>query len=491
MSKPSQQAASELNMQPNQQHFPEALQGELFAQLNATAEATGIQAYVIGGYVRDFLLGNAGKDIDVVVVGDGPEFARAFADLVGATNVNIFKNFGTAMVVTDDYEVEFVGARKESYSRNSRNPEVAPGTLRDDQLRRDFTINALSFSLNTEDFGALHDPFEGLADLREGLIRTPTDPDITFDDDPLRMLRAARFAAKLNFKLVPETFEGIKQHAERIDIVSQERITDEFNKLLLTDQPSVGFKILFSTGLLKFILPELHRLQGVDTRDGVRHKDNFYHTLKVVDNIVPMTDKLWLRWAALLHDIAKPKTKRFHPKAGWTFHGHEDVGSRWVPKIFKRMRLPLDSKMKYVKKLVRLHQRPIALTQEEVTDSAIRRIIVEAGEDLDDLLTLCRADITTKDPRRESRYLQNYAELERRIEEVLERDALRNWQPPIDGTEIIEAFDLKPSKLVGIIKDNIREAILEGEISNDREAALAYMHRVGPQLIAENAHLKR
>ena len=407
--------SSTLNMTTDQTRFPEALEGKVFAQLRQTAQSTGQAAYVIGGYVRDFLLGKRVKDIDIVVEGDGPAFARAFAKRVGSRNVNIFKNFGTAMVVTDSLEVEFVGARKESYSRNSRNPTVVPGTLTDDQLRRDFTINALSFSLNPDDFGALKDPFDGLADLRAGLIRTPTDPELTFSDDPLRMLRAARFAAKLQFKIVPETFEAMKRNAQRIEIVSQERIADEFNKLLMSPKPSVGLKILFSTGLLKYILPELEKLQGVEVREGVRHKDNFYHTLKVLDNIVPSTDSLWLRWAALLHDIAKPKTKRFHKDHGWTFHAHEDVGSRWVPKIFKRMRLPLDAKMKYVQKLVRLHQRPIALTKDIVSDAAIRRIIVEAGDDLDDLLTLCRADITTKDPRRESRYLENYNRLEERI----------------------------------------------------------------------------
>lgn len=467
-------------------HFPRALNSQIFDILQKTAAKTKIPTYVIGGYVRDFMLGQESKDIDVVVVGNGPDFAQEFAKTAGAKDVRIFKNFGTAMVNVEGIEVEIVGARKESYSRGSRKPDVEPGTLKDDQLRRDFTINALGISLNT-DRGKLIDPFNGIEDLHAGLIRTPQDPFQTFSDDPLRMMRAARFASKLGFKLVPETFNAIKKMASRIEIVSPERIAVEFNKILLSDRPSVGLKILFSTGLLKHIFPELHRLQGVDEKDGVRHKDNFYHTLKVVDNIAPMTNKLWLRWAALLHDIAKPASKRFHKGHGWTFHGHEDLGAKWVPSIFKRMRLPLDNQMRYVQKLVKLHQRPIHLTKDEISDSAIRRIIVEAGDELEDLLTLCRADITTKNPNKESRYLKNYDQLERRIGEVIERDQLRNWQPPIDGLEIIETFKIKPSKVVGLIKDRIKEAILDGEIQNSYAAAKAYMQEVGPDIIEQNS----
>jgi putative nucleotidyltransferase with HDIG domain len=465
-------------------HFPEALSAPLFGVLRELAHTRKQPVYVIGGFVRDFLLGNPGKDIDVVTLGSGPDLAEAFAERVGSREVAVFRNFGTALVRTDGWEVEFVGARRESYRSDSRKPIVEDGTLEEDQFRRDFTINALSLSLNEADFGALHDPFGGLQDLAEGSLRTPLEPGQTFSDDPLRMLRAARFAARLQFRIHPDTLHAMRQYAERIKIVSQERITDEFNKILLARKPSIGLNILYKTELLPYILPELARLQGVEVRDGVGHKDNFYHSLKVVDNIAPMTDELWVRWAALLHDIAKPKTKRFVPGVGWTFHGHEDLGAKWVPKIFERMRLPLDHKMKLVQKLVRLHQRPIALTSEEVTDSAIRRIVVEAGEDLERLLTLCRADITTRNPNKHSRYLANYMALEDRIREVEARDQLRNWQPPISGEDIMATFGLRPSRAVGEIKNAIREAILDGIIPNDRSAAEAYMHQIAPEIIA-------
>lgn len=465
--------------------FPEALTPAPFAALRDLCAEQGFEAYAIGGYVRDWLLGRPVKDIDIVTVGSGVQLAEAFAQKVGSRDVAVFQAFGTAMVRTGDWEVEFVGARKESYRRDSRKPIVEEGTLEDDQLRRDFTVNALSLSLHPDTFGQLHDPFGGLRDLRDGILRTPTDPNVTFSDDPLRMLRAARFAAQLGFEIEDATYRAIGWNADRIEIVSMERVHTELNKTLLAPRPSVGFKVLFSTGLLHLVFPELAAMHGVEARGRIRHKDNFYHTLKVVDNIAPFTDKLWLRWAALLHDIGKPRTKRFSPSRGWTFDGHEDVGSRMVPKIFRRLKLPQNEHLRYVQKLVRLHQRPIALTQEIVTDSALRRIVVDAGEDLDDLLTLCRADITTRDPRREARYLNNYDALEERIREVLDRDALRNWQPPLDGQDIMALFNLKPGRAVGLLKEAVRNAILDGEIPNDRAAALAYVQQLAPQVLGE------
>lgn len=469
--------------------FEDALEGLPFRYLKEVAREDGFPLYVIGGYVRDYFLNKAKKvdpkDIDVVTTGSGPDAAEAFAKRAGASKVVTFRNFGTAMVRLGDWEIEFVGARKESYARHSRKPNVTPGTLQDDQLRRDFTINALSLSLNPENYGDLIDPFRGLHDLKEGIIRTPRDPDITFSDDPLRMLRAVRFASRLQYRIAPETYQALRNNAARLEIVSKERIADEFNKILLTDKPSVGLLLLFKTGLLRYVLPELEAMQGVEEREGIRHKDNFYHTLKVVDNLAEKSENLWLRWAALLHDIGKPRTKRFQPGQGWTFHGHEDVGARMVPKIFRQLKLPMGTERKYVQKLVRLHQRPIALAGGEVTDSAIRRIVVEAGEELDDLLTLCRADITTRSQQRYQRYLANYAALEERIHHVLERDRLRNWQPPIGGQEIMETFNLKPSKVVGEIKNAIREAILEGEISNDPEAARWYMYHTARKILGK------
>ncbi|MEM6346403.1 MAG: HD domain-containing protein [Bacteroidota bacterium] len=463
-----------------------ALKGEVFEKLQLAASQLNVKAYLIGGFVRDYLLNRPCKDIDVVVVGPGIALAQAFGEAVNAKEVIIYENFGTALVRFKDYDVEFVGARKESYQRNSRKPFVEEGTLEDDQLRRDFTINALSISLNQEDLGEVNDPFEGLLDLEEGIIRTPTDPNVTFSDDPLRMLRAIRFATQLGFYIEEETYEAIARNRKRIEIISKERVKDELNKIILAapqKAPSLGFEILFKTGLLDIIFPELAAMHGIEVRNGRGHKDNFYHTLQVLDNVAEISDNLWLRWVAILHDIAKPVCKRYSPQTGWTFHGHEDKGARMVSKIFKRMKLPLNQDMKYVEKLVRLHQRPIALVNEEVSDSAIRRIVVEAGEDLDDLLDFCRCDITSRNPKKVQRFLRNYKELEDRIREVEERDNLRNWQPPIDGEMIMKEFDLKPSRTVGQIKNAIREAILEGEIPNDPEAAHAYMHQIAPEFL--------
>lgn len=467
-------------------NLSDAISQPVFEALAIAAKQTGLPSYVIGGFVRDALLSIPSKDIDVVAEGAGIDLAEAFAKEIGAKkeDVVIFKSYGTAMVrYADEFEVEFVGARKESYNRDSRKPIVEEGSLKDDQLRRDFTINALSISLNEDDWGEVHDPFGGLADLSKGIVRTPTDPDITFSDDPLRMLRAARFAGRLGFDIDPETWEGIKRNVDRISIVSQERITDELQKMINHAQPSGSFKLLFDSGLLERIFPELYNMAGVDTVNGRGHKDNFYHTLEVLDNVARVSDNPWLRWVAILHDIAKPLTKRYEPGNGWTFHGHEDKGSRMVPKIFKRMKLPLNEPMRYVQKLVALHQRPIALVSAEVSDSAMRRIVVDAENDLDDLLMFCRCDITSKNPNKVKRFLNNYEELEKRIYEVLERDNLRNWQPPVGGKEIMEAFDLKPSRTVGLIKNDIREAILEGTIPNEKEAAMAYMREIARQYL--------
>jgi len=460
-------------------HIPDAISANIFSLLNKASQETGLRSYVIGGYVRDYLLERPCKDIDIVVEGKGKTVAAAFARIIRQEqSLVIFENFGTAMVRYKDYEVEFVGARKESYKRNSRKPIVEEGSLQDDQLRRDFTINALSISLNEEDWGSLIDPFKGVEDLNDKIIRTPTDPDTTFSDDPLRMMRAIRFASQLGFFIEPETLEAISRNRERIKIISQERIHTELNKIILSPVPSLGFKLLMKTGLLPLIFPELANMKGVDYVKGRGHKDNFYHTLQVLDNVAEKSDDLWLRWVAILHDIAKPLTKRFEPGTGWTFHGHEDKGARMVPKIFRRLKLPLNEHMKYVRKLVQLHQRPIALVNEPVSDSAIRRLIVEAGEDLEDLLSFCRADITSKNETKVARFLQNYENLEARIHEVLERDHLRNWQPPVDGNLIMEVFSLKPGREIGLIKNEIREAILEGDIPNDTDAALDLMYVV-------------
>lgn len=458
------------------------LEHPVFSKIAQIARKQDIPAYVVGGYVRDLILKRASKDIDIVVLGDGIELAQQLASITPKSSFAYFKNFGTAMVKTPDWEVEFVGARKESYSRDSRKPQVMPGTLSDDQKRRDFTINALAVSLDQNDYGTLIDPFDGLSDLENKIIRTPLDPDITFSDDPLRMMRAIRFSAQLRFEIEAETFDAIKRNSERIKIISYERITEELNKIMLSSKPSVGFNLLFDSGLLQLIFPELAALQGVDIIDSRAHKDNFYHTLMVLDNICADTNDLWLRWAALLHDIAKPVTKRFEKGTGWTFHGHEDKGSRMVKKIFTRLKLPLNEKMKFVEKLVALHHRPKVLAEEGVTDSAIRRLIVDAAEDIDALFVLCKADITSRNRVKVETYRKNLLDVKQMVADVTERDALRNWQPPINGEDIMQMFGIGPGREVGIIKTEIREAILEGKIKNDKQAATALMLEIASEL---------
>jgi putative nucleotidyltransferase with HDIG domain len=459
----------------------------VFEVLAKSGQNLGLETYLVGGLVRDWILGRPCKDIDVVCIGSGIDLAEKFAEMWALKyqykpEVTIFKNFGTAMCKAGEWEVEFVGARKESYQRDSRKPIVENGTLEDDQNRRDFTINALAISLNAHNFGVVIDPFDGLSDLKRKIIKTPLHPDITFSDDPLRMMRAVRFATQLKFDIHPDTFEAIIQNRERIKIVSQERITDELNKIIAAQMPSLGFKLLFYAQLLHIIFPEMVELQGAETMEGKGHKDNFFHTLQVLDNVCAMSDDLWLRWAAILHDIAKPATKRFDKRVGWTFHGHEEKGARMVPHIFRKFKLPMDAKMKFVQKLVRMHLRPIPLVREGITDSAIRRLLFDAGEDLEALLKLCRADITSKNYDKVQKHLSNLTQLEKRLQEVEEKDHLRNFQPIITGEMIMETFGLQPCKEVGIIKTSIREAILDGIIKNDYEESYQFMLKQGKKL---------
>ncbi len=459
----------------------------IFDIISKVAEDLDQPTFVIGGFVRDVMLERKSKDIDLVTVGSGIELAKTISKKINSSNVKIFKNFGTAMILFNDLEIQFVGARKESYRAESRKPIVENGTLEDDQNRRDFTINSLAVGLSHEFKGEFIDPFNGLKHLKEKLIKTPLGPDLTFSDDPLRMMRAIRFAAQLNFDIEEKTLQSIENNAHRIEIVAQERITEELNKIILSENPSVGFKLMEKTKLLKIIFPEFNLLKGVEIINGLGHKDNFYHTLEVLENLLPYSkDNLWLRWAALLHDIAKPKTKRFSNSTGWTFHGHEDKGSKMVPKIFKRLKLPLDEKMRYVQKLVFLHLRPISLTNEKISDAALRRLLFEAGEDLEDLMFLCQSDITSKNLYKKQKFLNRFEEVKKKLKDVENRDKIKNWQPPVDGKEIMSYFKIKPCKEVGLIKEAIKNAILDGDIKNNKQDALSYMVKKGKELGISN-----
>ena len=460
----------------------EKLKHPVFQTLGHLADTNNIEIYVIGGFVRDLIMKRDFKnDIDILVIGSGIHFAEIVADSL-KSKVSIFKSFGTAMLRHDDMDIEFVGARKESYRTDSRKPIVEDGTLKDDQLRRDFTINAMALGLNKSNYGELLDPFNGLQDVENKIIRTPLDPAETFSDDPLRMMRAIRFAAQLQFEIDQQALDAIRINKERIRIVSKERISDELQKIVASEKPSIGFEHLFDTGLLKIIFPAMANLFGVETINGKSHKDNFYHTLEVLDNVAAVSDNIWLRWAAIMHDIAKPATKRFDETQGWTFHGHEDRGAKMVPKLFSDLKLPLNEKMKFVQKLVQLHLRPIVLAQDIVTDSAVRRLLFEAGDDIDSLMTLCHADVTTKNKYKRKKYRENFEHVKQKLKDVEERDQIRNWQPPIDGEEIMNFFNIKPGRKVGMIKNAIREAILDGEIKNDREEAMNYMLKTAESL---------
>lgn len=454
----------------------------VFEIISDTAAEMGVEAFVVGGFVRDLLMGHPSKDIDIVVLGKGIELAKAVGKKAGNAKVKYFKNFGTAMLNFKDWEIEFVGARKESYRSDSRKPVVEDGTLEDDRNRRDFTINAMSISLNKETFGELIDPFNGQEDLKNGIIRTPLDPDITYSDDPLRMMRAVRFATRFDFRIEKKSYDAISRNAKRLKIVSQERITDELNKIVMAPKPSIGFKLLFSTGLLHEFFPEMVALQGAEYKEGKGHKDNFYHTLIVLDNVAAKSENLWLRWAAILHDIGKPRTKKWVDGIGWTFHAHDHVGARMLPGIFRRLKLPANDKLKYVQKLVALHLRPIALSEEIVTDSAVRRLLYEAGDEIDDLMQLCEADMSSKIPEKIRRYKKNFEIVRQKLVEIEEKDRLRNWQPPVSGELIMKTFNLRPSRTVGDIKTSIREAILDGKIANNFGEAYAFMLQKGQEL---------